>query len=93
MSAHELTRKDLKAPDKFQTAATQAASWAAGRKTTLIAALAAVIALLVAAAAVTSWRASQKQKAGGLLFQALTAASGEVSSIPLPGVSGPIFFR
>ena len=91
MSAHELTRKDMKAPDKFQTAATQAASWAAGRKPTLIAALAAVVAILVAIAAITSWRSSQRQKAGGLLYQTLVAASGEVSSIPLPGVSGPIF--
>lgn len=91
MSAHELTRKDLKAPDKFQTAATQAVSWAAGRRTPLLAALAAVIALLVAVAGITSFRALQARKAGALLYQTLVAADGEVSTIPLPGVQGPLF--
>jgi predicted negative regulator of RcsB-dependent stress response len=85
MSAHELTRKDLKAPDKFQTAATQAASWAAGRKAQLLAALAAVLVLLVAIAGFASWRAAKGREAGSLLSQTLAAAAADVSSVPLPG--------
>ncbi len=35
---HELTRKDMKAPDKFQAAATEAAGWAATDGTAIAAA-------------------------------------------------------
>jgi tetratricopeptide (TPR) repeat protein len=90
-TSHPLTRKDMKAPDKFQVAATQAASWAAGRKTPLLLALAAVVAVLVGIAAVSSWRAAKQAKAGGLLYQTLVAADGDVSTVPLPGAQGPIY--
>jgi tetratricopeptide (TPR) repeat protein len=86
-----LTRKDIKAPDRFQTAATQAASWAAGRRTPLLVALAAVVAVLVGIAALSAWRASKRAEAGGLLYRTLVAADGDVSSVPLPGAQGPVF--
>ncbi len=90
-SAHELTRKDMKAPDKFQVAATQAATWAAGHRKPILAAGAALVALFVVALAVSSWRASSAAKAGSALYRTLAAASGEVSSVPLPNVPGPFY--
>jgi hypothetical protein len=90
-TSHELTRKDMKAPDRFQVAATQAASWAAGRRTPLLLAALAVVVVAVAIAALSSWRASKRIDAGRALYAALVAADGEVSSVPLPGAQGPIF--
>jgi predicted negative regulator of RcsB-dependent stress response len=90
-SAPELSRKDMKAPDKFQVAATQAASWAATRRKPILVAAGALVGLLVIALIVTSWRASGDQKAGSMLYQTLVAASGEISSVPLPNVAGPFY--
>jgi tetratricopeptide (TPR) repeat protein len=90
-SAHELTRKDMKGPDKFQSAATQAAGWAGSHGKQLLLAGLAAAALVAVVAGVVSWRASNAERAGSLLYRALVAASGQISSIPLPGVPGPIY--
>lgn len=90
-SAHELTRKDMKAPDKFQVAATQAATWAASRRKPLLGVAAAIVAVFVIALAFAAFRGSGEKKAGTALFGALVAAGGEISSVPLPNVPGPFF--
>ncbi|GAO03265.1 tol-pal system YbgF family protein [Anaeromyxobacter sp. PSR-1] len=86
-----ITRKDMKEPDKFQVAATQAASWAASRKKHLVIAGGAVVAVLVIVAAVSALRAQREQAAGAAASALLAAIGGEVSSVPLPGVPGPFF--
>ena len=93
MSKHaaELTRKDLKAPDAFQVAAVKAATWVSGKQKALVGA---VVAALVAVAIVIggmSWWDSRKGAAGGLLYRTLDDADGQISSVPLPGVTVPIF--
>lgn len=88
---HELTRKEMKGPDKFQVAATQAAGWAAGHRTQLVIALVALVAVIVAVFAILAARESSRARAGGLLYRTLHAASGEVSPIPLPGVAVPLY--
>jgi tetratricopeptide (TPR) repeat protein len=83
---HELTRKEMKGPDKFQVAATEAATWAAQRRRQIVLAGVAAFAVLVAIIAFSAYLDSQRASAGSLLYRAIDAASGEVSSIPLPGV-------
>lgn len=84
---HELTRKEMKGPDKFQAAATEAAAWASHRRRQILLAGVAAFAVLVAVIALSAYLESQRTSAGGLLYRAIDAASGEISSIPLPGVA------
>jgi len=93
MSKHaaELTRKDMKAPDAFQVAAVKAATWVSGKQKAIVGA---VVAALVAVAVVIggmSWLDSRKGAAGGLLYRTLDDADGQISSVPLPGVTVPLF--
>lgn len=86
-----ITRKDMKEPDKFQVAATQAATWAASRKKHLVVAAGAVVAVLVIFAVVSSLRAQREQAAGAAASALLAAMGGEISSVPLPGLPGPFY--
>jgi tetratricopeptide (TPR) repeat protein len=90
-TAHELTRKEMKGPDRFQVVASEAASWVAARQKQIVIA---VIGLLVVAAGVVgvaSYLDGRKAKAGGELYRAIDAASGEISSVPLPNFDRPIY--
>jgi hypothetical protein len=93
MSRHadELTRKDMKAPDAFQSAAATAAAWVTGKQKAIVAGV--LVALVVVAAVLggMAWWDSRKATAGALLYRALDDADGQVSSVPLPGVSVPTF--
>jgi predicted negative regulator of RcsB-dependent stress response len=90
-SAQELTRKEIKGPDKFQEAAKGAAEWAAGKEKVILAAAAGLLVLVAAGIGVSSWLDSRKAAAGGELYRAAAAASGEISSVPLPGIDRPVF--
>jgi len=90
-SAHELTRREMKGPDKFQVAAAEAAEWAARRQKTIVAAAVAILAIVAGVIGVTSWLDARKASAGGALYHAADVASGEISSVPLPGIDRPIF--
>ncbi len=83
---HELTRKEMKGPDKFQVAATEAAAWASTRRRQILFAGLGAFVVLAVVLAFSAYLESQRASAGGLLYRAIDAASGEVSSIPLPGV-------
>lgn len=86
-----LTRKDMKEPDKFQQAATQAASWIAARRrrVVLIGAIAVGLVLVVAIASAIQTR--RVERAGAAAADLLTIVTGEVSAVPLPGFPGPFF--
>jgi len=90
-AAGELTRKEMKGPDRFQVAATGAVEWAASRHKGVLTALGALGALAVLATGVQYWTKSSREKAGGRLYAALAAAGGEISAVPLPGVDRPLF--
>jgi predicted negative regulator of RcsB-dependent stress response len=90
-AASDITRKDMKGPDHFQVAATGALEWAAARHKLLLGALGAVVAVAVVAVLVAQVMRSSRDKAGGRLYQALAAADGEISAVPLPGVDRPIY--
>lgn len=90
-TAHELTRKEMKGPDRFQVAASEAAHWMANRQKQLAIVAVGVLAVAVFAVAISSWIDSRGTRAGGLLYSAIDAASGEVSSIPLPNFDHPIY--
>jgi tetratricopeptide (TPR) repeat protein len=90
-AAGEISRKEMKGPDRFQVLATHAAEWMAkNRKPILVAGAAGVVALVVAIGASAAIRSS-REKAGGSLYRALDAADGQISPVPLPGVDRMIF--
>jgi tetratricopeptide (TPR) repeat protein len=89
--AHELTRKEMKGPDRFQLAAAGAASWMAKRQKQLVLGVAALLGLAAIAVGASYVMDSGREKAGGLLYKAIDAASGEVSSVPLPNFDHPIY--
>lgn len=86
-----ITRKDMKEPDKFQRAATEAASWLAARKRHVVAAGAAAVGVLVVIAVLAAIQRSRAEKAGAVASDLLAAVGGEVSSVPIPGAPGPIY--
>jgi tetratricopeptide (TPR) repeat protein len=90
-TAHELTRKEMKGPDKFQVAAADAASWAAKRQKQIVAAVVALFALVAVVIGISSYMDSKQGKAGAALYKALDAASGEVSAVPLPNFDRPLY--
>ena len=87
----ELTRKEMKAPDAFQTAAGKAAEWIGGKQKVIVAAVVGALVVVAAVLGGMSWWDSRKNAAGGLLYRALDDADGQISSVPLPGVSVPLF--
>jgi tetratricopeptide (TPR) repeat protein len=89
--AHELTRKEMKGPDRFQLAAADAASWMVKRQKQLVLGVAALLGLAAIAVGASYVMDSGREKAGGLLYKAIDAASGEVSSVPLPNFDHPIY--
>jgi tetratricopeptide (TPR) repeat protein len=90
-SAHELTRREMKGPDKFQVAAAEAAEWAVKRQKVIVAAAVALLAAAAVVIGVLSWLDARKGSAGGALYHAADVASGEISSVPLPGIDRPVF--
>ncbi len=89
--AEELTRKDMKAPDAFQSTVAKAAAWLTGKQKVVVGAVVGVLVLLAVVLGVMSWLDSRKAVAGGMLYRALDSADGQISSVPLPGVTAPLF--
>ncbi len=86
-----ITRKDMKEPDKFQVAATQAATWMVSRKKHLVIAAGAVVAVMVIAAALSTLRTQREKEAGAAASALLGVMGGQVSAVPLPGLPGPFY--
>ena len=91
MTDTTITRKDMKEPDKFQQAATQAASWIASRRRHVVIAGAAVVAVVVALAVIQATTQAREERAGQAASELLATAAGEISPVPLPGLPGPFF--
>jgi len=87
----ELTRKDMKEPDRFQQVATQAMGWIGAHRQQ--AAVGGVAALVVAVGVVAALaiQAARAERAGSEGSTLLSAVGGEISPVPLPGVSGPFY--
>jgi tetratricopeptide (TPR) repeat protein len=90
-TAHELTRKEMKGPDRFQVAASDAAHWMAQRQKLLLVGAAVVLAVALGVVGVFSYVESRQAGAGGQLYRAIDAAGGEVSTIPLPNLDRPVY--
>ena len=86
-----ITRKDMKEPDKFQQAATQAASWIAARRRHVVLAGAVVVGAVLVLAVLSAVNAGREERAGAAAADLLATMSGEISSVPLPGLPGPFF--
>jgi len=87
----ELSRKDMKEPDQFQVVAGEAASWLTGHRRTAVLVGGGAVAALVVALVVASVRERSAQQAGGALAEVYKVAGAELSSVPLPGASGPFY--
>jgi tetratricopeptide (TPR) repeat protein len=90
-SAHELTRREMKGPDKFQVAAAEAAEWAVKRQKVIAAAAVGLLLVAALVVGVMAWLDGRKAAAGGELYHAADVASGEISTVPLPGIDRPVF--
>ncbi len=90
-TVHEITRKEMKGPDRFQVAASEAAGWMGKHEKLLALGALGVAALALAGVGISHLLESRQAKAGASLYKALEAASGEVSSVPLPGFDHPIY--
>jgi tetratricopeptide (TPR) repeat protein len=88
---HVLTRKDMKEPDKFQQAATQAASWISSRRRHIAFAGLAVVAAVLVLAVLSAIQERRAESAGAAASDLLQAMGGEISSVPLPGLPGPFY--
>jgi tetratricopeptide (TPR) repeat protein len=86
-----LTRKDMKEPDKFQQAATQAASWIASRRRHVVIAGAVAVGVLALIAVLAAVQGRRAERAGAAASDLLTAMGGEISAVPLPGFPGPFY--
>ncbi len=86
-----LTRKDMKEPDKFQQAATQAASWIAARRRHVVIAGGIAVSLALALAVLSALRTRRDEQAGAAAADLLAVMNGEVSAVPLPGLPGPFY--
>lgn len=86
-----ISRKDMKEPDKFQVAASQAASWMVVRKKHLVVAAGAVVAVVLIAAVLSTLRVQKENEAGAAASALLGAMGGQISAVPLPGVTGPFY--
>jgi len=85
-SAGEITRKEMKGPDRFQVAATEAVEWATGRRKPLLLGVAALIVVGLVAVGVNAWLDSSRETAGTELYRVLEATEGEIAAVQLPGI-------
>ncbi len=81
----------MKGPDRFQAAASEAAGWMVKRQKQLALAVAAVAVLAVVGFGISEYAESSHTKAGAALGQAIEAAGGEISAIPLPNLDRPVY--
>ncbi len=86
-----ISRKDMKEPDKFQQAATEAAGWISRRRKHVVLAGAVVVGVVVLLAVFSAVNAGREERAGAAAADLLATMSGEISSVPLPGLPGPFF--
>lgn len=86
-----LSRKEIKGPDQFQVAATQAVDWMAHRRKQVLIGVGTVLAVVVLVTVFMSVSASRERESGALLYRVVEAAGGEISSVPLSGVPAPLF--
>jgi tetratricopeptide (TPR) repeat protein len=88
---HAMTRKDMKEPDKFQQAATQAATWIASRRRHVALVGAVAVGALVLLAVLAALQGRRTERAGAAASDLLAAMGGEISAVPLPGFPGPFY--
>lgn len=86
-----ISRKDMKEPDKFQQAATEAAGWIARRRRHVVLAGAIVVAAVVLVAILQAVNTGREERAGAAAADLLATISGEISAVPIPGSPGPFF--
>src|SRR5512146_1726559 len=86
-----ISRKDMKEPDKFQQAATQAAGWVAQRRRHVVIAGAVVVAFVLLLAILSAVNAGREERAGAAAADLLATVSADVSPVAMPGRFGPTF--
>jgi tetratricopeptide (TPR) repeat protein len=90
-TAHELTRKEMKGPDRFQVVASEVAAWVVKRQKQLVFGVVGLFVVALIGIGISLIVESGHAKAAQALYAAIDAASGEVSSIPLPNLNAPVY--
>src|SRR6266540_5053863 len=75
-----ITRKDMEEPDKFQQAATQAASWIASRRRHVVLAGALGVGAVLLLAILQATNTAREERAGAAAADLLATMAGEISS-------------
>jgi tetratricopeptide (TPR) repeat protein len=86
-----ISRKDMKEPDRFQQAATQAAGWVAQRRRHVVIAGAVVVGIVVLLAILSAVNAGREERAGAAAADLIATVSADVSPVALPGRARPSF--
>ena len=84
-----ISRKDMKEPDKFQQAATQAAGWVAQRRKHVVVAGAVVVLAVVLIAVLSAVNQGREERAGAAASDLIATVSGESSALPGHGPVSP----
>jgi len=89
---HELTRKEMKGPDRFQAIAGKAAALVAGHQRQIGLGVAGLVGVAILAAAAAIWQSGRAEKAGALLYRALDTLDGLVTTAQVQEAAGrPVF--
>jgi tetratricopeptide (TPR) repeat protein len=83
----------MKGPDRFQAIAGKAAAWVAGQQKRIALAVAVLVGLVAVAVGAAAWQRSRGEKAGALLYRALDALDGLVTSAQVQDAGGRPVFR
>lgn len=86
-----ISRKDMKEPDKFQQAATEAADWISRRRKHVVLAGAVAVGVVILIAVLETVNTGREQRAGAAAADLMATMGGEISAVPLPGLPGPFF--
>jgi len=89
--AHELSRKEMRGPDRFQLVAANAAAWMGKQRKQIAIVAAGILVAAVLAAVVAHIVESGREDAGGAMSKAIDAASGQISGVPAPDSEQPVY--
>jgi tetratricopeptide (TPR) repeat protein len=89
---HELTRKEMKGPDKFQQAAVAAAGWLTGHQKQIAAGVVVALGVVAMGVGISAWLGHRATQAGAELAKVFEAIQSDISPVAVPG-SNRRFFK
>jgi tetratricopeptide (TPR) repeat protein len=90
-TAHDLTRKEMKGPDRFQVVVSGLVAWLGEHQKKVALVAVALLAASAIAVGISYFVDRGKVAAGELLGKAIDAAGGRVATAPAPGAEQPVY--